>query len=230
MLFRSFLSVPWDLVVIDEDGKAHQVPIIWATQERAVAAILQQNVRKDETLVVDRIRLPMLAISATGYEFDARRYTYHQALSYVEAYTGASPTKGPKYSNRETLFGVARGIPINITYTLYAWTMQLEDMNQILEQIVTKFSLVAYIKVRGVLQEVIVKLDSIASNLETEPGDAALRVIKFQFGLTAETFVPMPAKLYDSVIKVVKADIVNSVEESTITEVLAKIEEIAPKP
>jgi hypothetical protein len=146
----------------------------------------------------------------------------------VQAYNGFEPTKENKFANKETLFGVARGIPINISYTLYAWTMQLEDMNQILEQIVTKFSLVAYIKVRGVLQEVIVKLDSIASNLETEPGDAAIRVIKFQFGLTAETFVPMPAKIYDSVIKVVKADLVNSIEESTITEVLAKIEEMAP--
>jgi hypothetical protein len=101
-------------------------------------------------------------------------------------------------------------------------------MNQILEQIVTKFSLVAYIKVRGVLQEVIVKLDSIANNLETEPGDQALRVIKFQFGLTAQTYVPLPVKQYDSLIKVVKADIVDSVDEATITEVLAKIEETAP--
>jgi len=218
-----------NIVVIDEDGKAHQVPIIWATQERAVAAILQQNVRKDETLVVDRIKLPMLAISATGYEFDANRYTYHQALNYVEAYSGNSPVKGAKFANRDVLFGVSRGIPINITYKLYAWTMQLEDMNQIFEQIVTKFSLVAYIKVRGVLQEVIVKLSTIASNLETEPGDAKLTVIKFQFDLTAETFVPMPAKLYDSLIKVVKADLVNSVDESTITEVISKIEEIAPE-
>jgi hypothetical protein len=40
----------------------------------------------------------------------------------------------------------------------------------------------------------------------------------------------MPAKLYDSLIKVVKADLVNSVDESKITEVLAKIEEIAPQP
>jgi hypothetical protein len=107
--------------------------------------------------------------------------------------------------------------------------MQLEDMNQIFEQIVTKFSLVAYIKVRGVLQEVIVKLDSIASNLNTEPGDAAQRVIKFQFGLTAETFVPMPAKIYDSLIKVVKTDLVNSVDEDKITKVIAKIEEMAPR-
>jgi hypothetical protein len=219
-----------NIVVIDENGKAHPIPIIWATQERAVAAILQENVRKDETLVVDRIRLPMLAISATGYEFDTKRYTYHQALNYIDAYTGNTYKKGPKYQNKETLFGVARGIPINISYILYAWTMQLEDMNQIFEQIVTKFSLVAYLKVRGILQEVIVRLDSIASNLETEPGDAKLRVVKFQFNLTAETFVPMPAKLYDSLIKVVKADLVNSVDESSITEVLSKIEEIAPNP
>lgn len=217
-----------NIVVIDEEGKAHNIPIIWATQERAVAAILQQNVRKDETLVVDRIKLPMLAISSTGYELDATRYTYHQAVRYIEAYTGSSPIKAPKYQNRETLFGVSRGIPINVSYTMYAWTMQLEDMNQILEQIVTKFSLVAYIKVRGVLQEVIVKLDSIANNLETEPGDQALRVIKFQFGLTAQTYVPLPVKQYDSLIKVVKADIVDSVDEATITEVLAKIEETAP--
>lgn len=218
-----------NIVVIDEDGKAVQVPIIWATQERAVAAILQKNVRKDETLVVDRIILPMMAISSTGYEFDTKRYTYHQAMSYVDAYTGREPNKSEKFSNRSTMFGIGRGIPINISYTMYAWTMQLEDMNQIFEQIVTKFSLVAYIKVRGVLQEVIVKLDSIASNLNTEPGDAAQRVIKFQFGLTAETFVPMPAKIYDSLIKVVKTDLVNSVDEDKITKIMAKIEEMAPR-
>lgn len=218
-----------NIVVINEEGKAINVPIIWATQERAVAAILQNNVRKDETLVVDRIKLPMLAISSTGYEFDAARYTYHQALRYVHAYKGTPEKVIQRFENKDTLFGVAKGIPINISYTMYAWTMQLEDMNQILEQIVSKFSLVAYIKVRGVLQEVIVKLDSIASNLETEPGDQALRVIKFQFGLTAQTYVPLPVKQYDSLIKVVKADIVNSVNEDTITEVIAKIEEIAPE-
>ena len=214
-----------NIVVIDEDGKANKVPIIWGTQERAVAAILQQNVRKDETLVVDRIKLPMLAISSTGFSFDANRYTYHQALRYLNAYTGSSVGQPNLPQNKSTVFGVSRGIPINVEYTLYAWTMQLEDMNQILEQIVTKFSLVAYIKVRGVLQDVIVKLDSIANNLETEPGDQALRVIKFQFGLTAETYVPMPIKRYDSLIKVFKGDIVDDVEFDSVTSVLGRIRE-----
>jgi hypothetical protein len=34
-----------DIIVLDESGKAHQIPIIWATQERAVAFILQSILR-----------------------------------------------------------------------------------------------------------------------------------------------------------------------------------------
>ena len=102
--------------------------------------------------------------------------------------------------------------------------MQLEDMNQILEQIVTKFSPIAYIKVRGVLWEVIVKLDSIANNLETEPGDQALRVIKFQFGLTAQTYVAQPITRNKAVLKT-KIEVVNSLDEEQISEVLHRLEE-----
>ena len=213
-----------NLVIIDEDGKAHPVPIIWATQERAVAAVVQENVRKDETLVVDRIKLPMLAISSTNFTVDLARYTYHQALNYLNDVNGKPTFTASEKYERDTVFGVARGIPLNIEYTLYAWTMQLEDMNQILEQIVTKFSPVAYIKVRGVLWEVAVKLSSIGNNLQTEPGDAALRVIKFQFGLTAETYVAQPIKREKAVLKT-RIDIVNSLDEQQISEVLHRLEE-----
>lgn len=213
-----------DIVVIDDDGQAHPVPIIWATQERAVAAVVQNNVRKDETLVVDRIRLPMLAISATDYSIDPARYTYHKAVHYIRDLKGRpSFTASERYEN-DTVFGVTRGIPLNVGYTMYAWTMQLEDMNQILEQIVTKFSPIAYIKVRGVLWEVSVKLDSIANNLETEPGDAALRVIKFQFSMTAETYVGQPIVRNKAVLKT-KIDFVNSLNEAEITEVIKRIED-----
>jgi hypothetical protein len=214
-----------NIVVLDEDGKAHQVPIIWATQERAVAAIVQQNVRKDDTLVVDRIRLPMLAISSTEYAIDPARYTYHQALNFLTTLPGAKPsfTESERFE-RDTVFGVARGIPVNVGYTLYAWTMQLEDMNQVMEQILTKFSPVAYIKVRGVIWEVIVKLDSIANNLQTEPGDAALRVIKFQFGLTAQTYVNQPINRNKAILNT-KIDFVNALNEEEITRVIKRIEE-----
>lgn len=213
-----------DIVVIDEDGKAHPVPVIWATQERAVAAVVQENVRKDETLVVDRIKLPMLAISSTGYSVNSARYTYHKAMSYLREYRGKPTFTASEKYERDTVFGVTRGIPLDVTYTLYAWTMQLEDMNQILEQIVTKFSPIAYIQVRGVLWEVSVKLDSIANNLEVEPGDQALRVIKFQFGMIAETYVAQPITRNKAVLKT-RVEVVNNLNEDQISEVLTRLED-----
>lgn len=213
-----------NIVVIDDDGKAHPVPVIWATQERAVAAVVQENVRKDDTLVVDRIKLPMLAISSTDFTFNQERYTYHKALNWLTDAKGKPTfTVSEKY-NKDTVFGVARGIPIDIGYNLIAWTMQLEDMNQIIEQIVTKFSPMAYIKVRGVTWETGVKLNSIANNLETEPGDQALRVIKFQFGLTAETYVAQPIRREKAILET-RVEIGNSAIDEQISEIVSRIEE-----
>lgn len=213
-----------NIVIIDEDGKALPVPIIWATQERAVAAVVQDNVRKDDTLVVDRIKLPMLAISSTEFSFNQDRYTYHQAVNFLKDATGKPAFYTSEKYDRDTVFGFARGIPVDVGYTLYAWTMQLEDMNQVLEQIVTKFSPVAYIKVRGINWEVPVKLTSIANNLETEPGDQALRVIKFQFGLTAETYVAQPIRREKTVLST-RVEIGDAAADENITEIIARIED-----
>jgi hypothetical protein len=223
---EALLDMFGDLEVIDDDGKAHPVPIIWGSQEKAVAAIMQDNVRKDETLAVDRIRLPMLAIWASDYQYDTERYTYHKALDYLR---GLRSDGKPGFAfkekyERDTVFGKARGVPVNVTYTLVAWTSYIEDMNQILEQILLKFSPVAYIRVRGVSWEVAVKLDSIANNLETEPGDQAVRVIKFQFNITAETYIPQPIARRKAVLKT-KVEFVDGMTEDEITQVMARLEE-----
>ena len=214
------------LVVLDEEGKAHTVPIVWGTQERAVAWILQDNTRKDGSLVVDRIRLPMLAVHSTDIAFDQSRYIYHGALDYMRT---LRPDRKPGFTvkeryERDTVFGVTRGLPVNITYTLFAWTLYMEDMGQLLEQVISKFSPVAYINVRGVQWETIVTLDSIANNVDYEPGDQNLRVIKYQFTMTAQTFIPQPIVRKKAVLKT-KTDIYNSVEPEKITEVLGRLEE-----
>ena len=212
------------IVVIDENGKAHPIPIIWGTQERAVAAILMDNVRKDDTLVVDRIKLPMLAIHDSDLQFNANRYVYHKALDYRRGLDGKPGfTSNEKYE-RDTVFGFARGMPVDITYTLYVLTMYQEDMNQILEQIILKFSQTAYIKVIGVPYEVIVKLDSIANNQDYEPGDQAIRVIKYQFNMTAETYIPQPITRKKAVLGT-RIDLVDGLAEEEITQVMARLEE-----
>ena len=215
-----------NVVVIDEDGKAHKVPIVWGTQERAVAWILQDNVRKDGSLVVERIRLPMMAIYSSGMDFDQTRYTYHRALDYMRRLDPAGRpglTSKEKYE-RDTVFGVARGVPVNKAYTLTAWTMYMEDIDQIIEQIVLKFSPVAYIRVRGVNWETVVNLDSIANNVDYEPGDQNQRIIKFEFSFTARTYIPQPMVRKKAVLAT-KIDLYDGVEEQRIAEVLGRIEE-----
>jgi hypothetical protein len=210
--------------VIDEDGKAHKVPIIWGTQERAVTWILQDNVRKDGSLVVDRIRLPMMSIYGSGTDFDQERYTYHRAIDYLRE---LDPNRKPGFTIKEkyekdTVFGVARGIPINKSYTLLVWTMYMEDMDQILEQIFLKFSPIAYISVRGVRWETTVSLDSVANNIDYEPGDQNQRVIKYEINLTAKTYIPQPIVRKKSVLK---TDMVfNNLGEQDITDVYERVE------
>jgi hypothetical protein len=217
-----------ELVCIDEMGNAVPIPIIWGTQERAIAHVLQSNVKQDSSLVVHRIKLPILSIYNSGISFNQERYIYHQAIDY---FRGLRPDKKPGLTTmenrheRDTVFGVARGIPIDITYQLTAWTLYVEDMNQIVEQVLLKFSPIAYIRVQGVHNwETIVKLDSIGNNLETEPGDQ-MRLVKFQFNMTVETFIPQPIVRKKAVLDQ-RIDIVSGLSEEQITEVLSRLENI----
>lgn len=205
------------IMVLDEQSKAHIVPLTWASQEKAVDFILQENVRKDNSTVVDRIRLPIMALWNTGLTPDLTRFTYQKAYSLIPwtvepnmcapldrpkcdpkltaptdaAKCSAGFTQQEKYP-KDTFFGVTRGLPFNIGYTLYIWTLYEEDMNQILEQCLSKFSPVAYLNIKGVYWEVLVTLDSVANNVEIEPGDAKIRVFKYQIGMTAKTYIPQP--------------------------------------
>ena len=188
----------WDMfrntLVIDEEGKQHTVPIIWASQEKAVDAILQDNVRKDNSLVVDRIRLPMMSIWNAGIAPDRTRFTYQKAYSllpWLDPEDEAGFTFQEKFC-KDTFFGVTRGLPINISYTLYIWTMYEEDMNQILEQVWLRFSPVAYLQIKGIYWEVIVTLDGAQNNITLEPGDAKKRIIKYQINMTAQSYIPQP--------------------------------------
>jgi hypothetical protein len=174
----------------------------------------------------------MLSIYNSGLAMNQQRYIYHKAVDYFrnlrpDGKPGLTAREGgPRGHERDTVFGVARGIPIDVNYQLTAWTLYVEDMNQILEQVLLKFSPVAYIRVQGVHNwETIVRMDSIANNLDTEPGDQQLRVVKFQFGMTAETYVPQPIIRNKSVLAE-EIDFVNRVDDSDITEVIGRLENL----
>lgn len=229
-----------DVVVLDANGRAYPVPVVWGSQERAVAAIMFDNVRKDKSLVVDRIRLPMLSIHQSDLQFNQDRYTYHRAINWLRDQRRTVPGVNPhgeatehptpgftqqEIKPRDTVFGMARGVPVDLTYTLMAWTLYLEDMNQIVEQIIPKFSPMAYIRVRGVQWETGVKLESTANNLETEPGDQNLRVVKYQFNLKAETYIPQPILRRKSVLKMKTNFFDLDLEEGEVTGVIDRLQD-----
>jgi hypothetical protein len=212
------------IVVEDEMGVFHQVPIKYGSQEKAVDFIIQDNIRKDNSLVVDRIKLPLMSIYNAGVSPNMNRYTYSGARNYFR--TQANNMKPGLMVNEgkpnSTILSVSRGIPIDVSYTLTVWTLFIEDMNQILEQIILKFDQLAYIRVQGVQWESVVRVDSFASNLDTEPGQDR-RVVKYQINLTAETYIPQPIHRDKSVLKT-RIEIVDGVDENQIAEIISRIE------
>lgn len=217
-----------DIVIEDEDGKVYPVPIIWGSQEKAIEVILSENYRKDNSNVVDRIRLPMLAIVQKSLQFAPERYIYHRAVDYMREYQrDGKPgfTTQEKYS-RDTVFGVARGLPYDVGYTLYLWVKFEEDWNQIVEQIISKFSHLAYIRVRGVGWEIAVKLNQIGDNKNLEPGDKNLRVLKFEFDMTAETYIPQPIVRKKAVLRA-RVEVLDGLTDAEASSVLARFDEVA---
>ena len=77
---------------------------------------------------------------------------------------------------------------------------------------------------RGVHWETTVNLDSVANNVDYEPGDQNQRIIKYEINLTARSYIPQPITRKKSVLKT-KVDFYNSVEEDKIKDVLARLEE-----
>jgi hypothetical protein len=100
-----------------------------------------------------------------------------------------------------------------------------EDMNQIMEQIATKFSPLAYIRVHGVTNwESTVRIDSVSNNVDTEPGDTNKRVFKFQINLTAESYIPQPIVRRKAVLKT-RIEILDSITDQDVENVVARIED-----
>ena len=210
-----------DVVVEDEMGVYHPVPIMWGSQEKAVEFIVQDNIRKDNSLVVDRVKLPLMSIYNAGIGNAWGRYTYSGTRNHFRTDGKPGFTLSEKRS-RDTILSMSRGIPVDISHVLTVWTMFIEDMNQIIEQILLKFDQLAYIRVQGVQWESVVRVDSYANNLDTEPGTEK-RVVKYQINLTTETYIPQPIHRDKSVLSN-RVEIVSGVDESEVREIISRIE------
>lgn len=213
-----------NLIVIDEQGVSHPIPIIWGTQERAVAFIIGDNIRQDNSLVVDRVRLPILSIRRSSIDYVQERYTYHKAVNLFRDNKGVPQHLFSEKKKNDTVLGFSRGIPVDLGYELVLWTYFVEDANQAIEQILLRFSPIVDLKIKNNTWETIVKITGITDNIDTEPGAEQNRVIKFQFNFTVETYVAQPIQRFKTILRE-KIDIVrDNVDLDEIKEVLAKLD------
>jgi hypothetical protein len=213
-----------DITVRDHNGKIWPVPIVYSAPQKAVAFITQSNIRKDNSMVVDKIKLPLLSIFQLDMNPDWARYTYHEARNYFRNDQDNKPGFYVKEKyERDTVFGVSRGIPVDINYQLSLWTMFFEDAAQIRQQILLKFSQITYIQIQGVHWESVVSLESISSNVEAETGESD-RIIKYQFNIKLQTYIPQPIARRKAVLST-RIDLLNSVEQEEINELYARLED-----
>jgi hypothetical protein len=133
-----------DLVIVNHDGNAHPVPIMWASDELTVKMVCA--LRSDPATVAT-VKLPMMNLQRGDF-------------------VNAPVTK------------TDHGIRIN--YHLTVRTLYREDMNQIIEQIINKFSPNPMLKNY--------ELKSIANNMAEDDniksfGIDSLRVNKYVFNM-----------------------------------------------
>lgn len=209
-----------NVILLDVQGGQVRVPIVWASAERAVSFDIQRNVRQSDTLVVDRITLPMMSLYASGFSLDMTRYTYHWAETFTRNQFG-KPDAFSELKPDDTIFGRSRGLPVNVSFQLNVWTQYIEDMYEIVEQVMSKFSPIAYIRTQGNQWITVVKLDSVEPNIDLEPGNTTKRVIKFTFGFTAEHYIPQPLSRYKSVQQV-RYDLTQGLEEREVVDIFSR--------
>lgn len=188
-----------DVYLIDVNGQAVKVPILLAPGEKAVIAALNlpgSGMRHDNSLVTDRITLPIMSIYSSGMSLNDSRYTYemiNRPMNYASE----------KYTN-DTIYSTNRGVPVDREYTLTAWTFYMEDMSQLLEVIMNKLNRMTYVHIQGVNWEVPVRLTGIQNNVTNDDiGDDKVRIIKYQFNMVAETYIAQPILRGKSILKVI---------------------------
>lgn len=175
-----------DIFVWLPNGEKKPVPIIIGPPEKAVAVALQESVDK-KTIRIDAIKLPMMALSLGDVNFAPERFTYHQNVRWLLG--DNSYAYGSEKRKGDTVYGMSRGLPVDKHYILHVWTRYVEDMNQIAEQIMLKFSPVLTLYVPDVLWEVVAKLDAVSNGISNEIGDSGIKIVKFEFSFHAETYI-----------------------------------------
>ena len=220
---KAMMDLFSDVTIIHEET-IYPVPIIWGTQEKAVIYAFGEqfaaNPDRQETGLVDRIRLPMIALTGKDINLDENRYIYHGARR--RGGTAGKGFYGQEKRPYDVVYRFSKGVPINMDFTLTIWAKYYEHLMQMAEQIFQKFSPIAYIKAEGIPWETPVKMTGSSNNVNDDIGDRQVRILKYVFNLTAESHITQPIRRDKTALAITQkyvllGDLVPDNESETIT-------------
>lgn len=217
--------------VLQED-QLYPVPLIRGEMEKAIAYAFGEQFAsapdRAEAGLVDRVVLPLMSLRPGDVNFAPERFIHHAALRFGGPPVRDIPAYGEETRPYDVAFRYSKGIPIDRTYTLTVWTKYEEDMSQILEQILLKFSPIAYIDVEGVPWETPVKITGSANNSNSEVEDHQVRILKYVFNLTAESHIAQPVRRDKTVLKIIQKTALSD-ENGASQELEETVQEAGPE-
>ncbi|GAG77359.1 unnamed protein product, partial [marine sediment metagenome] len=86
--------------------------------------------------------------------------------------------------------------------TLNVWAKYYENLMQIVEQVIQKFSTIAYIKAEGIPWETPIKMTGSNNNVSDDVGDRGVRLLRYSFGIMAESHVTQPIRRDKTALKI----------------------------
>jgi len=167
------------ITILNEAGEKVKIPIIYGSQERAIAKIKQ-----DKNLVLPLMSIHIADIEETSAHrkprFIVENFTYFEIDS-------------------KRAFRVVRRAPkaVTLNYRLVMWTKYTEDMNQIMESLQLLFQ--PYLNLNTISEDkAIATLADIMDMSAHQVGDKQDRIIRKQAFIQSEAYLPNKAYLYSS--------------------------------
>ncbi len=225
---KAMMDLFSDITIMHEET-IYPVPIIWGTQEKAVIYAFGEqfaaNPDRQEDGLVDRIRLPMIALTGGDIGLAEDRYIYHGARR--KGGNLGQGSYGQEKKPYDVIYRFSKGIPVDMTFTLTLWAKFYENLMQMVEQIFQKFSTIAYIKAEGIPWETPVKITGSSNNVNDDVGDRQVRVLKYVFNLTAESHITQPIKRDKTALEITQKYVIlgDLVPDNEIETLVNKVKE-----
>jgi hypothetical protein len=183
-LDRAMVLAFGDLQILDQGGTPMRVPTVFGTMEKIVYAVFGESSAQDPNQY-SRIRLPICAMIPTGsISLDVERYIYHEAKWWSY--------KGTERRPDDVVFGMSTGIPISRGYQLTLMTRYVEDMNQLLEITLQRFSQTFEIKIGQSPRPTQVLFDGCDTNFAEDRDAERVHLYTATISMTAQSWLPQP--------------------------------------